>query len=262
MPACAANSGAVANRFSESLAMPFFIPRFTGLIRLIRSLPFIRALPLLLLALAPACALAQGAPNIDKTTANLMAVLREAHGANKADESLTPVGAVTATVDGKPVTLRPAWFDYIGDMQVHFVFDSPKATAPATMDDLARLKLTPEDALKLAVTNMKRVYGKPWAEPLAGDLLSLTSRAPDYNSSYFLDREFWDEQLKNHPEGLVAAPIKRGGLAWVPAYNTKEVGALRVSVARLHAASGRMRISSALYLYKDGRWTVFQPPQG
>ena len=36
--------------------------------------------------------------------------------------------------------------------------------------------------------------------------------------------------------------------------------ALRFSAPALYAASRRTRVSSALYLFQDGRWSLFQPP--
>ena len=37
-------------------------------------------------------------------------------------------------------------------------------------------------------------------------------------------------------------------------------GCRRVEL-KTHASNERSRVSSALYLFKDGRWSVFQPPQ-
>lgn len=90
--------------------------------------------------------------------------------------------------------------------------------------------------------------------------MTISSKGPDFNSSYFLDREFWEGLNRAHPEGLVAAPAKRGGLVFVPLAETKAVEALRKGVAYLYESSGRMRVSSALYLFKDGHWSVFQAP--
>jgi len=35
----------------------------------------------------------------------------------------------------------------------------------------------------------------------------------------------------------------------------------RFRAAGFYAATGRIRVSSGLYLLKDGGWMVFQPPQ-
>lgn len=85
---------------------------------------------------------------------NLMVVLRGFPGANKQDEGLVAVGKVEATLpNGKQVELHPAWFQYIGDMYVRFVFDKPNSFENVETKDLARLNLTPEQALALAVSN-------------------------------------------------------------------------------------------------------------
>jgi hypothetical protein len=39
------------------------------------------------------------------------------------------------------------------------------------------------------------------------------------------------------------------------------VATLRFSAAAMFASKDSTRISSGLYLFKDGRWSVFQPPQ-
>jgi len=200
----------------------------------------------------------------DATAQNLMVVLRETEGGNKQDESLRPIGKAKAKLpDGKEVEFEPAWFEFIGDMHIRFVFDHPNAMSGASPKDLARLNLTAEQALELAVTNIKRVYGAPNSQPWSSGLLQVKGKSPDLDSSYFLDSEFWRGLLKQHPEGLVVAVPKRGGLVYTPLSNSKAVETLRKGVVYLHSSSERMRVSAALYLFKDDRWSVFQPaPKG
>jgi hypothetical protein len=144
-------------------------------------------------------------------------------------------------------------------MHVRFVFDTPTSMPGASAADLRRLGLTPEAALKLAVANIKRVYGAPKVTPW-NDLMEVSGDSPDLNSSYFLDHEFWSGLLKQHPDGIVALVVKRGALLYSPLSNKKAVGGMRKSVVELHSSSNQLRISSALYLFKDGKWSVFQDP--
>jgi hypothetical protein len=130
----------------------------------------------------------------------------------------------------------------------------------AKPDDLAGLNLSPAQALRLAVANIKRVYGDPVAKPWTGGLMQVHGKSPDLDSSYFLDRAFWQGLLRRHPEGIVVAVPKRGGLLFTPVTDGEAVERLRKGVALLHSSSDRMRVSSALYLFKDDRRTVFQPP--
>jgi hypothetical protein len=85
--------------------------------------------------------------------------------------------------------------------------------------------------------------------------------APELDSSYFLDRDFWLDQLRGSPEGIVAAVPDRGGLVFARADDEAAIATLRFSAAALFASSDSTRISSGLYLFKDGRWSVFQPPR-
>ena len=226
-----------------------------------RSVPrfFQLCLPLVLAALASVPALAEDEA-VDTSAGNLLVVLRESRGANKQDESLQPFGKIRAQLsDGKEIELAPSWYQYLGDMHIRLVFDGGQTMQSASPEDLARLRLSPEEALRLAIANLRRVYGVPAAQPWSGSLMQVQSRATDLNSSYVLDREFWDGLQAQHPEGLVVAVPRRGGLVYAPVSDELAVTNLRFSVAALYAGGPGARLSSALYLFKDGRWSVFQP---
>lgn len=137
-------------------------------------------------------------------------------------------------------------------MHVQFVFDTPNSMPSASAKDVQRLGLTPEAALDLAVKNIKRVYGKPQVSPW-NDVMQVKGKSSDLDSSYFLDKELWNKLLTQHPEGVVALVDKRGGLLYSPLSNTKAVEGMRRSVAHLYSSSKGLRISSALYLFKDGK---------
>jgi len=206
-------------------------------------------------------AASQTAQAIDTSAENLMVVLRESFGANKQDEKLIPFGKLrTRLDDGREIDFQMAAFEFLGDMHIRFVFDAPNFMRVAKPEDLVRLNLSPEAALQLAVSNIKRVYGRPVATPSTAGLMQVDGQSPDLISSYFLDREFWEELLKEHPEGLVAAVPKRGGLLFAPRSDFRAVRNLQKGVAYLHSSSERLRVSSAVYLFKDHHWTVFQAP--
>jgi len=210
---------------------------------------------------AAACA-AQESDSIDTSAGNLIVVLRESRGANKQDETLRPFGKMRGVLpDGKEVDLDISWYKYLGDMHLRLVFDGGQSMQSASSEDLARLHLNPDEALKLAVQNLRRVYGAPAAQPWSGNLMQVQSGATDLNSSYFLDREFWRELQARHPEGLVVAVPRRGGLVYAPVSDEAAVSDLRFSAAALYAGGPGARLSSALYLFKDGRWSVFQAAQ-
>jgi hypothetical protein len=220
-----------------------------------------------------ACALAAGsgaAPatesrepeSFEVTEANLLVVLRESPGSNKQEESLTPFGRISARMpDGRDIEFEASWFQYLGDMHLRLVFDGERRVQSALPEDLHRLRLSPEEALARAIDNLRRRYGTPTAEPWTGGLMQVHGNAPELDSSYFLDRGFWLEQLRESPAGIVAAVPGRGGLVFARADDDSAVATLRFSAAALFASNDNTRISSGLYLFKDGRWSVFQPPQ-
>jgi hypothetical protein len=198
----------------------------------------------------------------DVSEANLLVVLRETPGANKQEEGLQPFGKIAVKLpDGRDVEFEASWFQYLGDMHLRLVFDGTQKVQSAAPDDLERLQLSPQQALERAIDNLRRRYGPPVAQPWGGGLMQVHGKAPDLDSSYFLDRAFWMEQLRAHPQGVVAAVPKRGGLVFAPADDESALTSLRFSAAALYASNDRSRLSSGLYLFKDGRWSVFQPPQ-
>ena len=212
--------------------------------------------------LASLPAAAQEAQPTDTSAGNLLVVLRETNGQNKQDEALRPVGKIRAALDdGSVVELETSWYQYLGDMHIRLVFDKGQQMESASPADLARLHLSPEEALSVAIANLRRVYGIPAAQPWSGKLMQVQGRAPDLNSSYFLDRDFWRSLQSKHPEGLVVAVPRRGGLVYAPVSDEDAVASLRFGVAALYAGGPGTRLSSALYLFKDGHWSVFQPPQ-
>lgn len=221
-------------------------------------------LALLLAAGAGAATAASDDANesFDVSTGNLLAVLRETPGANKQDDALRPFGKIAATLpDGRNIEFEASWFQYLGDMHLRLVFDGHRRVQSAVPEDLRRLHLSPEEALDHAVENLRRRYGTPVAEPWTGGLMQVRGGSPDLSSSYFLDRTFWKEQLVLYPEGIVVAVPGHTGLVFAPVDNELAVTSLRFSAAALYTANDRTRVSSGLYLFKDGRWSVFQPPQ-
>lgn len=205
----------------------------------------------------------QRAGPFDTSAPNLLAVLRESLGENKQDEALRPFGKLTARMpDGQRIEFDTSWYQYLGDMHIRLVFDGGQSMQSASPDDLRRLELTADEALTLAISNLRRVYGAPLVEPWSGGLMQVQGGSADLTSSYLLDRDFWQSVQAGHTEGLVVAVPRRGGLVYALAADDEAVASLRFSVAALYAGGPGARLSSALYLFKDGHWSVFQPPQG
>ena len=198
----------------------------------------------------------------EHTASNLLVVLRESPGANKQAEGLEPFGKIaTRLPDGRDIEFEASWYQYLGDLHLRIVFDGGRQVQSALPKDLERLALAPEQALARAIDNLRTRYGAPVALPWSGGLMQVEGEAPDLNSSYLLDRDFWNAQLREHPAGVVVAVPRRGGLVFAPADNETAVVSLRFAAAALYAVGDRNRLSSALYLFKDGSWSVFQPAQ-
>ncbi len=196
----------------------------------------------------------------ERTREKLMVVVRESRGANRPDDTLLPTGKTKVKLaDGKEVEVALAHWQYIGDTHIRFVFDGPLMMQNATMEDLEHLNIkTVEEALAVALVNIKRVYGEPSTKALGGGILQLQGKSPGLDSWYFLDRALWQRLAQAHPDGLVAAVPKRGSLLYAPATDVSAVRVMNAVVAQVHAANDKMHVSSALYLFKDGKWSVLR----
>ena len=200
--------------------------------------------------------------NFETTAANLLVVLRESPGANKAQEGLQPFGLISTRLpDGREVQFEASWFQWLGDLHVRLVFDGGVRVRSAVPQDLKQIGLSPEQALARALDNLRARYGPPQARPWSGGLMQVGGDAPELNSSYFLDREFWLAQAREHPQGLLVAVPRRGGLVFGPAGDQETLTSLQFTTAALYGESERNRLSSALYLFKEGQWSVYQAPQ-
>ena len=188
----------------------------------------------------------------------LQFVLRERPGADKPDESLALVQPFEVPLPGgAAASMAPAWFDLIGDLQLRLVRSTPDYVIALHASELAELELGVDDALAVALANLHRLHGAPAARPWH-DLQRVGSRSEDADSAWFMDRVFWRARLAEHPEGLVAAVPRTDLLLFAPRLDTAAIDSLRRGIPGLHADAGDYRLSSALYLFKDDRWSVLQ----
>jgi hypothetical protein len=196
-------------------------------------------------------------PGIDLET--LRFVLRERPGANHATESLRLVDPFEVPLPGGgAAAMAPAWFDLVGDLQLRLVRDTPDWVFTLHASELADLKLSADEALAIALANFRRQHGPPKVSAWH-NLRRVGSAAEDVDHGWFLDRAVWRGLLAEHPGGLVAALPRTDLLVFAPAADTAAVDSMRQGIPGLHAGGGDYRLSSALYLFKDDRWTVLQP---
>ena len=189
----------------------------------------------------------------------ILVVLRHTADASRDDDAFAPVATLQVPLpNGTTAAMAPAWFDLIGDLQARLVYVAADSMRTLHAEELAALALAPEQALAVALANLERLHGAPVAQPWH-NLQAVKGRSEDFDSSYFLDRAFWRRLLADHPDGLVVAVPRTDLLLFTPLSDTAAVDSLRQGVAGLHAGGGDYRLSSALYLFKDDRWRVFQP---
>ena len=197
-------------------------------------------------------------PAIDLDT--LRFVLRERPGAHKTDESLALVDAFEVPLPGGGGTaaMAPAWFDLLGDLQLRLVRDTPEWVYTLHASELDDLKLGADEALAIALANFRRLHGPARVSPWH-NLRRVGSATEDVDHLWFLDRPMWQGLLAGHPDGLVVALPRTDLLVFAPVTDTAAVDSLRAGIPGLQAGGGDYRLSSALYLFKDDRWSVLQP---
>jgi hypothetical protein len=125
----------------------------------------------------------------------------------------------------------------------------------AELDDLG---LGADDAVAAALANLERRHGPPAVTPW-NNLRRVGTAEDELDSNWFVDRAFWRARLAEHPAGVVAAVPRTDLLLFAPADDGAAVASMRVGIPGLHAQAGDWRLSSALYLFADDRWTVLQP---
>jgi len=189
----------------------------------------------------------------------LLFVLRERPGANKPDEAPAQVAAFEVPLPGgAAAAMAPAWFDLVGDLQLRLVRCTPDYVYTLHASELEALKLGLDEALATALANLHRLHGAPGASAWH-NLQRVGGRSEDVDSAYLMDRAFWRARLAEHPDGLVAAVPRTDLLLFAPLADTASVDSMRRGIPGLHAGGGDYRLSSALFLFKDDRWRVFQP---
>ena len=198
-------------------------------------------------------------PTLDPAT--LRVLLRERAGLNKLEESPVIVEPFEVEAEsGMRVSMAPAWYDLVGDLQLRLVRDTGDYVFTLHASQLDDLRLTAEEALTVALANLRREHGEPLAAPWH-NLQRVCGRDEDVSSAYFLDRPFWRTRLAEHPAGLVVAVPRTDALLFAPLADDAAVDSMRQGIPGLHSGGGAdYRLSSALYLFRDDRWTVFQPP--
>ena len=152
----------------------------------------------------------------------------------------------------------PAVYDYLGDMQLRFMFTASDGTnAVAKESDLQRLNLTPQLAMTQVTVNTRRARGAPKHALFGQGVYQFTGRGnADTDASYLLDRGFWRTQLQAFPKGVVAAIPRRGSLFFADAGDSTATEELARMAARLHHAAGEHRVSNFLYIFGARGWEV------
>lgn len=223
-----------------------------------------RKLKLFVLVCLNILAFAVGAEEYEvaKDSSNLMLVVRTSFGVNKADSKLSATGPQIVEIKkDENVSFDLAHYEYLGDAHIRFVFDSEKTMANLSADDFKKLKLSPEQAVELAIKNIHRDYGKPEVYKSNLGVYKVQGKSKDLNSSYFLDANLWQKLSESLKDKLIVALPSRGVLLFAPSSDKKAVKLMSEGIQEWFVESGKLGVSSALFSYENGQWSVYQAPK-
>ncbi|MCU8278049.1 hypothetical protein M2G82_21570 [Vibrio vulnificus] len=196
-----------------------------------------------------------------KDKSKLMLVVRTSYGGNKATQKLVESGPLTMQdKSGKEISFELAHYQFIGDTHIRFVFDSECSMENATAEEFKSFNLSPNEAVDIAIKNIYRDYGEPNLYQLEQGIYQIQGNSPDFDSSYFLDAPLWENLEIHFNSSIVVAVPSRNLLLLAPSSDKKSVVFLEENVKKWFIASDTQGVSSALYLYKNEAWSVYQAP--
>ena len=173
----------------------------------------------------------------DPRLSALLFVLRERPGADKPDEALAQVQPFSVTLPGgASVTMAPAWYDLIGDLQLRLVRDTPDSMLTLHAAELDELGLGADEAIAAALANLERRHGPPAVTPWH-NLRRVGTAEDELDSNWFLARAFWRARLAEHPAGLVVAVPRTDLLLFAPADDAPAVASITAENVAIRAAA-------------------------
>lgn len=195
------------------------------------------------------------------TPANFMVVLRESPGISLTRPSLDPIEQELQSAlsrDNEQLTQEQAWYHFLGDVHIRFVSYQDGIANSISRANFLTYQLSVEDAIEVALNNIRQTHGKPSFRQWSQGIQIVQGQSADIDSSYLLDDLFWETLDAQHPDGLIVAVPKRGGLLFAPCTDTAAVELLTQNVTYLHSTSTEMRVSGALFSRRAGYWALHQ----
>ncbi|MEP7156721.1 MAG: hypothetical protein ABI905_13160 [Betaproteobacteria bacterium] len=201
---------------------------------------------------------AAGNGNKYRTKENLLVQLRPFYGEALPNESFVKLPSTTMEIPGgSKFELDLASWKYIGDISIEFIFQEPDSPVGALQSDLVKIGLArPEDALPIAIANLRRINGEAKITEVTGGLMRVRGTNPDLDSAYFLDRALWKNLESRYPEGILVSVTQIDSLLFAPLSQQKAAEYLMRSANHSYRTGTRPGVSGLLYLFKNGKWTA------
>ncbi len=191
----------------------------------------------------------------ERTRDHLYAIVHRWPGTCQAHEQVQPPEQSLARGEDARDVLA---LGYLADLRLRFVFAQPgtEAVALARASDLARLGLTPHQALALATLHLRKAAGIPHLHAQANGTYLLQAAHAMLLESHLLDRNFWRGLLERFPQGVVVAMPRRGWMALAPADDNAAQAQLFEAADAGFAAAGPQQLSGCLLHFDQTGWRL------
>lgn len=154
-----------------------------------------------------------------------------------------------------------AEFNYVGDLALVLAFQGAASTL-ASRADLERLRFSDALAAKTALDNLMRIC-PPKFESFEGNLWAVGTPYRCQSAPYLLLDSLWVGVGKKLTNGVVAAlPTVDGPIFFVPADDPAAVDRLRRLIQNEQSMSIARPLSSHLYVYRAGQWSMLESGAG
>ena len=204
----------------------------------------------------PRAGAAQSKDPLPRTREYIVALVRPDAGVDPKSRSVQRIQPSLMKPDPNSAPENAVVFDdFVGDLQLRYVFDDPQFMLALRVRDLKRLGLDRDALPELVVQNYRRLYPKLTVrrpEPALGVLANGGNLEP----CAMLDGAFWEHQRKAFGGDLVATVPSTDEVIFTRAEPRQNVDLLKHLAVRHYEKAGKRAVSRTVFAWINYRWQV------
>jgi hypothetical protein len=208
-----------------------------------------------LLAFGGAAARAQSKDPLPRTRDYIVALVRSTRSDPKA-RPVQKIEPVVTRVDPNSSPDNAVVSDhFVGDLQLHYVFDDPQFLLALRVRDLKRLGINREDLPAIVVENYRRLYPDLMvAHPEPG--LGVVVKGGKLEPCVLLDGAFWERQQKRAGKELITVVPSTDEVLFTSSEPRQNIELLRHLAVQRYEAAGKRAVSRTVFAWRNFRWQV------